>query len=82
MKSIPEATHRHKRLGAVAVLQSTSELAKIAMPVSGEEFWVKISDLSELNAEVPAKSKAAKKQSKADRANAAADNRYHAARVA
>ena len=82
MKSISEATHQHRRLGAVVVLQTTSELAKIAIPVSGEEFWVKISDLSELGAEVPAKSKPAKKQTKAERANAAADKRYHAARVA
>jgi hypothetical protein len=82
MKSIPDATHRHKRLGPVVVLHMSSELAKIVMPVSGDEFWVKISELSELTAEAPAKTKGTKKQSKADRANAAADDRYRAVRVA
>jgi hypothetical protein len=82
MKSIPDATHRHKRLGAVVVLQMTSELAKIVMPVSGDEFWVKVSELSELTADAPPKAKATKKQSKAERPEASADSRYGTARVA
>lgn len=49
MKTIHEATHNHKRAGAVAVLQSTAELAQVTT-ISGEAFWVKLADLTELPA--------------------------------
>jgi len=41
------ATHRHKRLGEVVLLRSTSELAQI-LTLSGEKFWVKLTDLTEV----------------------------------
>jgi hypothetical protein len=48
MKQIQRATHNHKRLGAVVVLQSTAELAQIVTVVSGDSFWVKVADLTQL----------------------------------
>lgn len=48
MKAIQQATHNHKRAGAVVVLHSTEGLAKILIPTSGDEFWVKREDLTEL----------------------------------
>jgi hypothetical protein len=64
MKSNREATHNHKRAGAVAILESTTELARIVVTVSGEEFWVKQIDLTPVGA-VDA-SKASKKRVKAN----------------
>jgi hypothetical protein len=64
MKNIHQATHNHKRAGAVAVLQSTAELAQVV--TSGNDtFWVKLADLTELGAAV--ESKGSKKESKARR---------------
>jgi hypothetical protein len=60
MKNLQQATHNHKRAGAVVVLQSTAELAKVLVPGSGDEFWVKLVDLTEVSAVVE-KSKPAKK---------------------
>jgi hypothetical protein len=48
MKKIPQATHNHKRAGAVVVLQSTAELAQVVTSISGDTFWVKVSDLTQL----------------------------------
>lgn len=42
------ATHRHKRMGEVVLLQSTVELAQVSTSSGGEKFWVKLADLSEL----------------------------------
>jgi len=42
------ATHKHKRAGAVIVLRSMAELAEVQISTSGERFWVKRSDLTEL----------------------------------
>ena len=49
MNVTKQATHNHKRAGAVTVLQSTAELARVHVVTSGEEFWVKLSDLAELS---------------------------------
>ena len=43
MKNINQATHNHKRVGAVVVLRSTAELAEVLVPVQprsllGEEI--------------------------------------------
>jgi hypothetical protein len=46
MTNIQQATHSHKRAGAVVVLQSTAELAKVRVITSGDEFWVKLADLT------------------------------------
>lgn len=48
VKNNNEATHNHKRAGAVIVLRSTAELAEIQIPSSGEHFWVKLIDLTKL----------------------------------
>jgi hypothetical protein len=48
MNSTKQATHHHKRAGAVTVLQSTADLARIHVVASSEEFWVKLTDLTEL----------------------------------
>jgi hypothetical protein len=48
MKNNQPATHSHKRAGAVVLLQSTAELAKVFVPGSGDEFWVKLTDLTQL----------------------------------
>jgi hypothetical protein len=66
MKAIQQVTHNHKRAGAVVVLQSTEGLAKVLIPTSGEEFWVKRDDLTELVAGGVAGIKSSKKESRAD----------------
>jgi hypothetical protein len=48
MKKIQQATHKHKRVGAVVVLQSTAELAQVVTALSGDTFWVKVADLTQL----------------------------------
>lgn len=48
MKNSNQATHNHKRAGAVIVLRSTAELAEVQIPSSGDHFWVKITDLTKL----------------------------------
>jgi hypothetical protein len=45
---VQKATHEHKRVGAVVVLEWASELVKILVPSTGEQFWVKLADLSPL----------------------------------
>lgn len=69
MKNIQQATHNHKRAGAVVVLQSTAELARVRVSTSGDEFWVKLADLTELIDGV-VESKAGKKRMKAHRPSA------------
>ncbi len=49
MKKIHQATHDHKRVGPVMVLQSTAELAQIVTVVGGDTFWVKLADLTQLS---------------------------------
>jgi hypothetical protein len=51
MKKIPQATHNHKRAGAVVVLQSKGELAQVVTTISGDTFWVKVAELTELASE-------------------------------
>jgi hypothetical protein len=41
------ATHSHKTLGAVLLLESSAELAKVLVVDRDDEIWVKRSDLSE-----------------------------------
>ncbi len=57
MKNNQEATHDHKRMGTVVVLESTGELAKVLMPTTGDEFWVKLIDLTPLSDVVVVKRK-------------------------
>jgi hypothetical protein len=66
MKAIQQATHNHKRAGAVVVLHSTEGLAKVRIPTSGDEFWVKRADLTELVGGVVEEIKPSKKVSRAN----------------
>jgi hypothetical protein len=43
-----QATHNHKRAGEVVLLESTAELGKVLVLASGDEFWVKLTDLTQL----------------------------------
>jgi hypothetical protein len=45
MNKIDEPTHHHKNAGAVVVVQSTSALARIRVLATGEQFWVKRTEL-------------------------------------
>jgi len=67
MKAIQQATHNHKRAGAVVVLDSTEGLAKVLIPISGDEFWVKREDLTELVGGAVEETKVSKKESRANR---------------
>lgn len=69
MSNTEQATHYHKRAGAVVVLKSTAELARIRVLTSGDEFWVKLTDVVELAGVIP-ESKPRNKASRANRANA------------
>ena len=82
MKNNQQATHNHKRAGAVLVLESTAELAKVLVPASGDEFWVKLVDLTLLVDGVIEKSKPAKKQSGKERPNASPNSQYRIVRAA
>jgi hypothetical protein len=48
VKNSNQATHNHKRVGAVIVLRSTAELAEIEVPSSGDHFGVKFTELTKL----------------------------------
>jgi hypothetical protein len=61
MSNIEQATHNHKRAGAVVILQSTAELARIRVLTSGDEYWVKLTDVAELVGGVVPQSKPSKK---------------------
>ena len=58
MKNTQPATYNHKRAGAVVLLESTAELAKVLIPASGDKFWVKLTDLTQLGGGVIRKTKA------------------------
>jgi hypothetical protein len=51
-----QATHNHKRVGAVVLLESTTELGKVLTLVGQDEFWVKLSDLTVFGEDLVAKS--------------------------
>jgi hypothetical protein len=82
MKNNQPATYNHKRAGAVVLLESTAELAKVLTPGSGDEFWVKLTDLTRLAGGVIEKSKPDNKKLGKSRANASPNSRYRVVRVA
>ena len=82
MKNNREITHNHKRAGAVVLLESTAELAKVLVPATGDEFWVRLTDLSQLVGGAIEKSKARKKQPGQNRPNASPNSQYRVVRVA
>jgi hypothetical protein len=57
MKNNQQATHDHKKVGAVIVLESTGQLAKVVIPTTDQEFWVKLEDLTPLTDAVTDKRK-------------------------
>jgi hypothetical protein len=77
-----QATHNHKRAGEVVLLESTAELGKVLVLASGDEFWVKLTDLTQLGDGVIEKSKLGKKQLANNRPNASSNSRYRVVRAA
>jgi hypothetical protein len=41
-----QATHRHSRAGAVVLLESTNQLAKVLVLDEQDEIWVRLVDLA------------------------------------
>jgi hypothetical protein len=82
MKNNQEATHNHKRMGSVVLLETTLELAKVLIPASDDEFWVMLTDLTMLVGGAIEKSELGKKQPGKSRPNASPNNKYHVVRVA
>jgi hypothetical protein len=58
MKNNQQATHGHKKVGTVIVLESTGQLAKVLIPTTDQECWVKLEDLTPLTEVVIDKPKA------------------------
>jgi hypothetical protein len=81
MKNNQQATHDHKRAGAVVLLQSTAVLGKV-LTASGDEFWVKLEDLTDLAGGAIEKTKPGKKRPGNDRPIASANSRYRVVRAA
>src|SRR5579872_6921633 len=71
MKNNQSATHSLKRAGSVVLLESTAVLGKVLNP-SGDEFWVKLTDLTELVGGGIGDSKPRKKQWGEDHSHGAA----------
>ena len=79
MKNNQQATHDHKRAGAVVLLESTAVLGKV-LTTNGDEFWVKLEDLTLAGGAIE-KTKAAKKRP-GNRPIASANSRYRVVRAA
>jgi hypothetical protein len=62
------------------LLESTAELAKILVPLSGDEFWVRLTDLTQLGGVIE-KDKPGKKQSGKSRPNASPNSQYRIVRA-
>jgi hypothetical protein len=82
MKNTQKATHDHKRAGAVVFLESTTGLAKVSVAASGDEFWVKLTDLTPLVEGAVEEAKPSKKRSKKTPPNASANSHYRVGRAA
>jgi hypothetical protein len=81
MKNYQQATHDHKRAGAVVLLESTAVLGKV-LTTNGDEFWVKLADLTLVGSAVIEKSKAGKKRPGTSRPTASPNSRYRVVRAA
>jgi len=82
MKKNQQATHNHKRAGSVVLLESTTELGKVLMLVSGDEFWVRLTDLTPLVSGVIEKSKPSNKPLGKNRPNTSPNSHYRSVRAA
>lgn len=76
------STHNHKRAGAVVLLESTATLGKVLDQASGDEFWVKLSDLTQVAEDVIVKSKSDQKRLEKNRLTASPNSQYRIVRVA
>jgi hypothetical protein len=81
MKNNPQTTHNHKRAGEVMLLESTAVLGKV-LTTSGDEFWVKLTDLTQLVGGVIEKSKPGKKRPGNNRPIASPNSQYRVVRAA
>jgi hypothetical protein len=81
MKNNQQATHDHKRAGAVVLLESTEVLGKV-LTTNGDEFWVKLTDLTLVGSDVIEKSKVGKKRPGTSRPTASPNSRYRVVRAA
>jgi hypothetical protein len=82
MKNNQQTAHSHKRVGAVVLLESSALLGKVLVPASGDEFWVKLTDLTPLRDSVIEKRKPARKPLGPNLPNALPDRQYHVVRAA
>lgn len=82
MKKNQQAEHNHKRVGAVVLLESSAFLGKVLVPASGDEFWVKLTDLTPLMDSVIEKPKPARSPLGPNRPNASPNSQSHVVRAA
>jgi len=82
MKNDRQARHNHKRAGSVVLLESTAELVKVLVAGSGDEFWVKRTDLTPLVDGVIVESKPGKKQLGTNSPNALPNSHRRVVRAA
>ena len=71
-----QATHNHKRVGAVVLLESTRELGKVLTLVGQDEFWVKLTDLTVFGEDLIEKTKTAKIHRGKTRPNVSSNPEY------
>ena len=77
-----KATHHYKKEGLVVFLESTAGLAKVHVPANGNEFWVKLADLTPIMDSVIREVEHVKKRLKKSRSTASPDSRYRVVRAA
>jgi hypothetical protein len=82
MKNNQQATHNHKRVGAVVLLESTTELGKVLVLAGQDEFWVKLTDLTPFGEDLIGKSTTAQIHRRKNRPNVSADPKYRVVRAA
>jgi len=82
MKNKQQATHNHKRVGPVVLLESTTELAKVFVLASEDEFWVKLTDLTLFGDNLIEKSRGAKGHQIKTRPNVSPNPHYRVVRAA
>jgi hypothetical protein len=82
MMNIPQATHNHKRVGAVVLLESTTELAKVLVLTGEDEFWVRLTDLTPFGDNLIEKSRGTKSHQSKTRPNVSPNPHYRVVRAA
>jgi hypothetical protein len=82
MMNIPQATHNHKRVGAVVLLESTTELAKVLVLTGEDEFWVRLTDLTPFGDNLIEKGRGTKSHQSKTRPNVSPNSHYRVVRAA